>query len=254
MLWSENHIKTLLPSLAVMLVLGLVLRLLLIKKSEKIRMIPFQVCAVFIAVMEVFKQVNSFRNGYDLYHIPLHFCSLFIFALPLMGFYFGKYKNEVRAITATLCASLFVLMMICPNVIYSGDAIAGTFRTFSDFHTTSFHTVVTFAFVLIVALDLHKPNPKKEMRVIWPTIAIFCAVASVMAQVLQTNFHNFLRCNLPPIEEMHLAWCEAMGYAAGHLLYVLVMIVINLVGVWICYWFYTLLAHLMGKLPKRLQS
>ncbi|MBR7182269.1 MAG: hypothetical protein IKD28_05780, partial [Clostridia bacterium] len=193
-------------------------------------------------------------NGYDLYHIPLHFCSLFIFALPLMGFYFGKYKNEVRAITCSLCASLFVLMMIFPNVIYSGDAIAGTFRTFSDFHTTSFHTVVTFCFALIVALDLHTPDPKKDMRVIFPTIAIFCVVASIMAQVLQTNFHNFLHCNMPPIEALRSAWCEAMGFALGQVLYVLIMIVINLVGVWGCYWFYTLLAWLMSKLPQRLQK
>ena len=55
-----------------MVILCVVLRLLLIKKDMKIRMIPLQVIAVILLLLEVGKQAVSFSRGYDLYHIPLH--------------------------------------------------------------------------------------------------------------------------------------------------------------------------------------
>ena len=78
-LWSQNHVKTLLPSLIIMLILSIVLKIWLGKKDEKYRMIPFQVVTIILLILEVFKQVISAIRGYDLYHIPLHFCSLFLF-------------------------------------------------------------------------------------------------------------------------------------------------------------------------------
>ena len=72
-LWEPEQIQTLLPSMAVMVLLTVGLNLLLGKKSFKIRMIPLQVIAVLLLVLEVGKQAMSFSRGYDLYHIPLHF-------------------------------------------------------------------------------------------------------------------------------------------------------------------------------------
>ena len=94
-LWTPEHAKTLLPALAAMLAIAFVLRLTIGKKSLRIRMIPFQILACILFLIEIGKQVYSFRHGYDLYHIPLHFCSLFIFALPIMAFYRGKHKEKV---------------------------------------------------------------------------------------------------------------------------------------------------------------
>ena len=70
-LWSPQHVRTLLPSLIAMIAVGALLRLFLIKKSEKIRFIPFQIIAVFIFVIEVIKQIKEFTSptGYDLYSI-----------------------------------------------------------------------------------------------------------------------------------------------------------------------------------------
>ena len=89
-LWSSAHVKTLLPALAVMLILSIILRILLRKKDLKIRMIPVQIIAVLLLLLEVGKQAVSFSRGYDLYHIPLHFCSLLLFTLPAMAFYKGE--------------------------------------------------------------------------------------------------------------------------------------------------------------------
>ena len=71
-LWTDMHIKTLLPSILIMAAVALILGKCLAKRSERIRMLPFQFLAVFLFVLEIFKQLKSFSQGYDLYHIPLH--------------------------------------------------------------------------------------------------------------------------------------------------------------------------------------
>ena len=249
-LWSQNHVKTLLPSFIIMIILGVVLRIFLGKKSEKIRMIPFQICTVFLLILEVIKQVKSFVDGYDLYHIPLHFCSLFLYVLPAMAFYSGKHKDKVRAITTTVCASLFLLMTIYPSVIYSGDAIAGTFKNFWDFHTTVFHTVATFTFVLIVCLDLYKPNLKKDLLAILVFFAIYCVIAGVTSQILETNFNNFYHCNVPPLENLRVSLQEPLGYGVAQTLYVIVVSIVNLIFVNLSYQLFRLLNFLTLKIEK----
>lgn len=250
-LWSQNHVKTLLPSFIVMIILGVILRIFLRKKPEKIRMIPFQICTVFLLVLEIIKQVKSFINGYDLYHIPLHFCSLFLYLLPLMSFYSGKHKDRVRAVTTTVCGALFMLMAIYPSVIYSGEAIAGTFNNFWDFHTTVFHTVATFTFVLIVCLDLHTPNFKKDMVSVLVFIAVYCVIAGSMAQILQTNFNNFYHCNVPPLEDLRVSLQSTLGYPLTQTLYVVIVSIVNLIFVTLAYNLFRLLSYLTRKLSKK---
>lgn len=250
-LWSQNHVKTLLPSFIVMIILGVILRIFLGKKPEKIRMIPFQICTVFLLVLEIIKQVKSFIDGYDLYHIPLHFCSLFLYLLPLMSFYSGKHKDRVRAVTTTVCGALFMLMAIYPSVIYSGEAIAGTFNNFWDFHTTVFHTVATFTFVLIVCLDLHTPNFKKDMVSVLVFIAVYCVIAGSMAQILQTNFNNFYHCNVPPLEDLRVSLQSTLGYPLTQTLYVVIVSIVNLIFVTLAYNLFRLLSYLTRKLSKK---
>ena len=116
-LWSPAHIRSLLPSIGVMLILCVLLRLWLGKKPLRIRMIPIQVIAVLLILLEIGKQTVSFSKGYDLYHIPLHFCSLFLFSIPLMAFYRGKHEAVVRTVTTVLSGSAMLLMTIYPALI-----------------------------------------------------------------------------------------------------------------------------------------
>ncbi len=240
-LWTQQHINTLIPSFIVMLVLGFVLRMFLRKKSEKIRMIPFQICAVIIFVLEIIKQVKSYQNGYDLYHIPLHFCSLFIFMLPLMAFYHGKHKYVVRAITTDICAALFIFMAVYPDLIYGAWNIENFFNDFFDFHTVAFHTVATFTFVLIVALDLHKPNYKRDAKAIFIFIACYCVIAASMAQILQTNFNNFYQCNIAPLQAVKMSLEPVLGATITQILYVLIVCVLDLAFTQVVYAIYRIL-------------
>ena len=101
-LWTYEHAVTLLPAVVVMALLSFGLRLLLKNKSRTVRMIPVQVVTVILLLMEVGKQALSFKQGYDLYCIPLHFCSLFLYVMPVFSFYKGTYSRTVGVITASM--------------------------------------------------------------------------------------------------------------------------------------------------------
>ena len=77
-LWTFEHFITIVPAVIVMITITWFLSKLLKNKSYEVRMIPFKILAVVLLVSEVVKQIISFLQGYDLYHIPLHVCSLFI--------------------------------------------------------------------------------------------------------------------------------------------------------------------------------
>lgn len=250
-LWEPQHVRTLLPSFIVMIILGIALRIWLGKKSEKIRMIPLQICTIFLLVTEVIKQIKSFEGGeYDLYSLPLHFCSLFLYLLPLMCFYHGKYKQQARAITTMICSSLFVLISIYPSLIYGGGNVDNFFNGFFSFHTVAFHTVATFTFVLIVALDLHTPDLKKDAKAIFFFMIGYCFIAGIMAQVLQTNYNNFYHCNVPPLQALKDAVEPVLGHGFTQGLYVVIVSIVNLAFTQGAYQFYRLTNYLTIKIEN----
>lgn len=249
--WSAYHLKTLLPALVLALALGVLLRYLLGGRSERVRMIPLQAVATLLLLFEILKQIRSLAVGYDLYHLPFHFCSALTLALTVMAFYRGKHKKAVRAVTTMLAASVFLLTAVAPALIYSPEAIRDTFKTFSDFHTTVFHTVAPVPFVLIIALDLHTPDTKRDMLAVPLFVAGFCAVSGTMAQLLKTNYHNFYTCSLDAAESVRLQMIASLGYGTGQLFYVLIFSAVNIAATILAYWFYRGVVLATTHLPVR---
>ncbi len=246
-LWTQAHKETLIPSLVVMVIVAAVLRAFLGKKDIKIRMIPFQILACVIVLLEIGKQYFSLARGYDLYHLPFHFCSLFIFMLPLMAFYRGKHLQAVTAITSAISAAMFLLMIIYPNLIYGAWNITDYFKGYFDFHTVTFHNVVMMEFLLIVALDLHTPAPKGEIKkCVWFTVG-FCVVSATMAHLLKTNYANYYSCNIPPLEEVRVGLQATLGVIPTQILYVLIVSALNILFVMLAYWVYRLARWLVSK-------
>lgn len=248
-LWTPEHLKTLLPSLIVIAIVTVILRLVLIHKPLNIRMIPIQVLAVFILLLEIGKQAVSFSRGYDLYHIPLHYCSLLLYTLPVMAFYRGKHSQTVNAVTATVAGAMTLLTVIYPNLIYSAGNIREYFQDYLDFHTVTFHTAVILIFALIVVLDVHTVQPKGEVKAVSLVAAVFCVISASMAQILKTNYANFYSCNIPPLENVRLAVRDAMGAVVAQLFYVLVVSILTILFTLMCYWLYRLLKG-KSKVPE----
>ena len=246
-LWTENHIRTLLPALILMVITAILLRKFLGGKSRRIRLIPFQILTCVILVLEVAKQALSFYEGYGLYNIPLHYCSLAIFTMPLIAFYNGKYAGTLHAITASVCSAIFLLTAIYPDLIYGGHCVDGYLTSFWDFHTVTFHNVVMLAFLLIPALDLCADAPKNGWKAVGLFIIVYSAVAAPVAQLLQTNYNNFYQCNIAPLESVRQAVQAAMGATVAQILYVLIVVVLDILFTVGAYYFYKLLRKLFWK-------
>lgn len=246
-LWTPEHAKTLLPAVALMLVIGVVLRHAIGKKDIKLRLLPLRIIAVALLVLEVGKQLTSALAGYDLYMLPFHFCSLALLVLPMAAFYNGKHAHAVGSICTAVCAAISLLTMIYPNLIYSAGNITGYFEGYLNFHTVTFHNLVLFAFILILALDLHTPGGKKTTKpLVWFTVC-FCAVSSFMATVLKTNYANYYQCNIPPLEEIRISLQSVLGVWITQLLYICIVSALTVLFVLLSYWVYCLLQHALCK-------
>lgn len=254
-LWTKEHFWQLIPTEIVMIIIAIILNKLIGKKSLKIRMIPFQVLAVLLFLSEIGKQYLSFKQGYDLYHIPLHVCSLFIPLLPLMAFYNGKYKNIVRTLTCTVVTSMVLFMVVYPNLIYGSWNIVGFFENYWNFHTVFYHNVVIFEFILIIALRLHHIGDKKYNKSVILLGAGFSAVAGIMSQLLQTNFAKFLNCNdIPPVADLINSIKGVVGEGLGQLIYVVILGILHILFFLGSYYLYRAIDKLNIKLRGKGQE
>ena len=247
-LWTYEHTVTLLPAVAAMLIIAGLLRLTIGQKPLQIRMIPIRIIAVLILLLEIGKQVVSLSRGYDLYHLPFHFCSLFIFVLPFMAAYRGHHLQKIYGLTAALCVSVMLLTLIYPVLIYSDGDIRSFFTDYMSFHTVIFHNLVIFAAILIIALRVHSPSRGERKVLLWFTVG-FCVVSATMAQLLKTNFNNFYTCNIPPLEALRVSVQGYLGYGVTQAIYIAIIIVLDILFVQGAYWFYRGLRRLFaGKL------
>ena len=250
-LWTTTHIRTLLPGIVIMILIAVALRLLLGKKSLKVRMIPFQIVACLIFALEIAKQVISFQRGYDLYHLPFHFCSMLIFLPVIMAFYRGKHEKTVSCITTAVTAAVFLLTAIYPDLIYSAQAVKEFTTNFFSFHTVSFHNLAMLLFLLIPALKLHEPASKGETLKVQLFILGFCTVSASMAHILKVNFNNFYKCNIAPLEAVRQSVEASLGGAAAAIFYVLIVTVMDVLFVTGAYWFYRLLYRIFNNKKAR---
>ena len=249
-LWTPTHVQTLLPAIIVMLILAAILRLTLGKKDREIRMIPFQFFSCALVVLEIGKQAFSLYRGYDLYHLPFHFCSMLIFLPAIMAFYRGKHEKTITCITTAVLAAVFILTAVYPDLIYSAQAVKEFSTNFFSFHTVAFHNIAMFLFVLIPALDLHQPAPQGETKKVLLFILGFCVISASMAHLLQTNYNNFYTCNIAPLEAVRVSVENVTGSTVAAIVYALIVTAMNLLFVTGSYWFYRLIRMLLAKTKK----
>jgi len=230
-LWSPEHIATLIPCTMGMLAIAIAVGFALRNQPENIRRIPIQIVAVVFLLLEVGKQVLSLAGGYDLYHLPFHFCSLILYTMPFMAFYNGKHRQIVTVITGSVCVAITLLTLVYPCLIYSSGDIRQFTSNFFCFHTVSFHNLAIFATFLIFTLDLCHPKESGNTKAVSLFTLGFCVVSASFAQILQTNYNNFYSCNVPPLEDLRLTVQGILGYGATQALYVLVVTVVDILFV-----------------------
>jgi len=248
--WTFLHLITYIPTLVVLITVAYLLRKSLINKPEKTRMIPFKIISLILVISEILKQILSFINGYSLYHLPIHVCSLFIFVIPLMAFYQGKYVNIVRSITITLCMALTFMMFIMPNVIYSDMDINNFFNDYFSFHTVLFHNLVIFEFILILFLDLYSKKNFTKYNNIIIFGCLYCFIASLLSVSLKVNYSNFYSCSIPFLDNIRQEMITHLSRGIGQAIYSSIVFIIHIAFFNLSYYLSNILINKKEKLTR----
>ena len=235
-LWTLTHLWQIVPTFLVFAVLTFIAVKLIGKRTERVRRIPLQIIAVTILVLEVLKQINSFGEDgtYNMYSLPFHYCSLFLYLLPLDSFYHGKFKPFISAANFACLASLALDMILMPAVIYPAYQILDYTKNFANFHTVTFHNLVVLYFMLTVALKLYDLNTKRDIKIMTVFLAVYVAIAAVLSYTLKVNFHNLYSCNILFIENARVAMINAIG-VFGIIIYVSLLFILTILFGYLAY-------------------
>ena len=226
--WTPLHEQTLLPTLALALVLSLFLGFVLKNAPKWVRLLPLQIIAVAFLVLEYYKQQTSLSRGYDNYHLPFHFCSLFLVVLPLAAFLPGVVGERLRSLAATLTLGVSVVTLAAPNIIYNFEAIAGFGTDFLYTHTVLFHTLVPIFFLLIFTLNLYRPR-RIDLAISLAVALLYCIVAYRASIRFQTHFSSFSYSHVDMIENARLDLIARRGEAYTERAYNLTVAAVHVV-------------------------
>ena len=159
--------------------------------------------------------------------------------------------SALLMIAGVVSTCLFLFMAIYPNVVYSDDAIrsmwdfvTGRGGTFFELHTVLFHGIGTFTFFLFIFQGLAKFNIKKDVLTVLITYGAYCLIVGPFAQLIDTNYNNFVHSNAPFLEDIRLKIIDGLGAVFGQTVYVLMISVGTILVPLIAYFVLKLLTGL----------
>ena len=184
----------------ILLAITIVLWLLLRKRSEAVKSIPFIVITLALIVGEVIKQVKCYRYGYTYWDLPLHFCSTYFIWFTMAEISVGKLRKTMQNIAFISTFYGVIGMYVSPSGIFGAGACENMFIDYFTAHSIIFHHLV--ALYLMLSIALHRFHPKKSDAVVWVIcFTVYFAVAFYCSYVLETNFFNIRNSESIPILE-----------------------------------------------------
>lgn len=201
-----------------MLLLTLVLARCLRGCAPRVRALPTAAVAVLLLLLELEKQRRNLTDGFSAYALPFHYCSLFVFFIPLAELGPRRTRAFFRPVAAACALAVTLGIYLTPGSILArtGELF---FQSFSVFHSYLFHHLVILYLLLTLALGRVTPRHGDALRA-GAVAALYAAVGIPLAFLLDSNYCNFLESVLPPLEAFRLA--------AGQVPY-LVLVVLALV-------------------------
>ena len=249
-LWSDLHLKTLLPAIFVFAGIAIILGFCLSKKEEKTRQLPIKILSVFLVAFEISKQIYSIVIGYDLYNLPLHFCSIIVFLLPIFAFYKGKHCRPIRCITSVCCLLATLVTIVCPCIVYSRESIRCFSTDFLCAHAVIFHNLIILTCMLVMALNLNSFKTKQDIAVIIVECFSYSALAGTIANALKTNFNNFYYAKIPFLENIRINIVHSLG-VGGQILYVVAVATTLTIGAFVSYFLLRLHNIVIEKIKNK---
>ena len=209
-------------ALFVVLVLGVILKYSLRKKSAAVRQIPLMVLAAAILILEVIKQSYHLINGdWSTWYIPFHFCSYFLvwYAVALCSR--GRLRQIMYFCSLVGGILVTILLFVAPRMILH-TAASSVFDTFDHFHTFFYHMGVVAYWVWMLMLNVYHPERKHiYCAVIAHTVFFFVTIAG--AHIFHTNYTNVLTADIGILEELRLS--------VGQFPYTIVLLMVGVVAI-----------------------
>ena len=248
-MWTGSHFLLYAATFIIIAVVAFCVGKSLKDEEESIRMVPLKVVSVLLIIFETFKQIISLVKGYNLFHFPLHYCSLFLYLLPLFCFYNGKYKKAINSLTISTCMSLFLVMLIFPTSIYGVNVIQGFFEDYFDFQSVLFHFWVCLFFFLMISLRFIKFDFKEDIKWICIAIPLYLVIPAIASNLLDTNYHGMLYMIVDSIDSVRLSLIASIG-GLGQAIYCLMVIIVSTVFSLISYVLFYKVYNVVGKRCK----
>lgn len=243
-MWTTNEKQILPVAFLIMLALTILLYFLLRNKSEKIKLIPFQVIAGCLIVLEIIKQYIALTadGGYDFWRLPVHFCSLILYCIIIVAFSKGKLQRYAKNLSIVATMFLFIIFSACPNIVIGG-ACNDVFATFYTFQSLSFHLLGVWWLMLSIALDDYIPV-NKDLILLVITYAFYFGIMILFTYLTNTNYGGVILTSDIPL-------LETMRDAIGQVWYVIVLTIASLgvsVMLFYIYYFFVRLRNLIKSL------
>lgn len=211
-MYTRAELIVLLPLLCIMVGITIALYMLLKNKSKRIQNIPFIAITILLWIGEIIKQILNFRDGFDAWRLPIHYCSTLFIWFTLAEFTKGKFRNVMENIAFVSALLLFAVFYLYPRGIL-GDNCEQPFEDYYSFHSIYHHHMSLLYFMLGVAFKRFHPTHK--LGWIWVLCtSIYYIIAIICAYALDTNFFNILESVIPPVESLRLL-CGQVVYTIG---------------------------------------
>ncbi len=169
----------------------------LCKGKQTSRLLFLLISLAFVG-LETSKQIYEFcrPEGYQLYSIPLHVCSFFVF-FPIFA---ACLKQEWKitkifwALSANCAVIVSIAMLVAPEIIIGlqTEAVLKSTGTYIEYHSVAHHALIVLYAFLLLFFRPWKPN---RGDCVWASCIWggFLLLAWVMANALSTDFSSFLR-------------------------------------------------------------
>lgn len=201
--WNSSDALALPIALGLIIICAVVLWAILRNKSEKLRSLPLKILAVLIVFLEASKQIYyNVYQPFTYYILPLHFCSTFIWLMPLAQFTKGRVARFFKPMPLCYAIVVMVLIYAYPHVLL-GDATSDIFGSFHNTHTFLYHHIIVAYFIFSFALKDYVPG-KKDLLPLVAGVIFYAAYAIPAAYSLNVNYVNILTSDFAPFEWLRL--------------------------------------------------
>lgn len=242
--WSNSQIIVIPIALCITLALSFIICFFTRKCSKKIRLIPLITISIIVWILEIAKQIINIAEGYDLWAIPLHFCSLFLYIFPLASFAKGKLQNYGSIMTIACFVAFAIIYFSNPTSVIS-NATDNIFASFHSAHTFIYHQLIFLFFFILIGSKLYTPTKLDYLYGVL-TIVIYATISVPVAHFLDVNFCTILSSDIEFLENLRLQ--------NGQILYTFVLIMIGIVGTTLIIAAVHLIHFLKNKLSKKFKK